>query len=70
MRGIQENHVWTRNFKQCINSPDLRLCQAGDVDVVLLAVVSQDEVLQCHLNLHPKIIQLSNPPCAELKPVN
>ena len=47
----KKNHFTTRPAAHHGLSPDLGLCQAGHVDVVLLAVVGQDEILQGHLHL-------------------
>mmetsp|Transcript_39065 Transcript_39065/g.93686 ORF Transcript_39065/g.93686 Transcript_39065/m.93686 type:complete len:373 (-) Transcript_39065:1226-2344(-) len=46
---------------------DLRLRQAGHVDVVLLAVVLQDEVLQAHLHLDPLLVRERRPDVVRLR---
>ena len=46
---------------------DLRLGEAGHVDVVLLGVVSQNQVLQLNLHLDPLLISQSWPDVVRLR---
>ena len=49
------------------NNPSTCLRERGDIDVVLLAVVCQDEILECDLNLDPLVICQSWPDVVRLR---
>mmetsp|Transcript_5921 Transcript_5921/g.12959 ORF Transcript_5921/g.12959 Transcript_5921/m.12959 type:complete len:201 (+) Transcript_5921:986-1588(+) len=52
---------WWGNLHTQDNVPNLTLCQTGNIDVIFLAVIGEDQVLQGNFNLDPLLVGKSRP---------